>query len=136
MAKTIIREYPKNERIEILGHTFNGLSEIKQAVEFYSRVGGTFGMATTPKKPVNGVHVVEVYEPYPCFDSDDYASEDRDFCNFFFSTKPFSKSDIKRLERLPNRCNAKMIQSDMPEWALPAVYYGGDCDTILVATCE
>lgn len=136
MARIIIREFPKTAKIEILGHTFNGLSEIKQAVEFYSRTGRNNRWKTDPRKPVDGVHVIQVYEPYPCFDSDDYACEDRDFCNFFFSKKPFSESDAIRLDQLPHHCNAQMVHENMPEWAVPAVYYGGDCDTIIVATCE
>lgn len=134
MANIIIREFSKTAKIEILGHTFNGLAEIKQAVEFYSRLGRNNRWKTEPKKPVDGLHVIELYEPYPCFDSEDFASEDRDFCNFFFATKPFSKSEVMRLEELPHRFNAQIVDRRMPIWALPAVYYGGYGDKVIVAT--
>lgn len=132
MAKILIREVSKTSEIEILGHVFNGLNDIKSAVESYCRVGRK-PWGSEPKSPVEGVHVVCIYEPYPCFDSEDYASEDRDFSNYFFSTEPFTKQHIERLANLPGRCNAQMVDETMPEWAAPAVYYRGEGDKIIVA---
>ena len=133
MEKIWIREVSKTSKIEILGHVFNGLNDIKRAVESYCRVGHT-PWDLEPKSPVEGVHVVCVYEPYPCFDSEDYANEDRDFSNYFFSTKPFTKQQIKRLAGLPRRYNARIVNDNMPEWATPAVYYRGEGDKIIAAT--
>ncbi len=133
MAKIWIREVSKTSKIEILGHVFNGLNEIKSAVESYCRVERE-PWDTEPKSPVEDIHVVCVYEPYPCFDSEDYANEDRDFSNYFFSTKPFTKQQIERLAKLPGRCNAQMVIETIPEWAVPAVYYRGEGDKIIVVT--
>ncbi len=133
MAQIWIREVAKTSKIEILGHVFNGLADIKMAVEAYCRIECE-PWESEPKSPVEGIHVVCVYEPYPCIDSEDYANEDRDFSNYFFSTKPFTKQQIERLAKLPGRCNAQMVNETMPEWAVPAVYYRGEGDMIFVAT--
>lgn len=133
MSKIWIREVSKTSKVEILGRVFSGLNDIKQAVEAYCRIGSE-PWDTEPKSSHDGIHVICVYEPYPCFDSEDYANEDRDFNNYFFSAKPFTKQQIERLSKLPGRCNAKMVNDTMPEWAVPAVYYRGEGDTMIVAT--
>lgn len=133
MAKILIREVSKSSKVEILNHIFNGLDDIKKAVESYCRIGRD-SWNTDPKSTVEGVHVVCVYEPYPCFDSEDYANEDRDYSNYFFSTVPFTKQQITLLSKLPGRCNAQLVCEELPEWALPAVYYRGDGDKMIVAT--
>jgi len=133
MGKVWIREVSKNSEIEILGHVFNGLSEIKEAVEVFCRMGWHH-WNTDPTSKVEGIHVICVYERYPCFDSWDYANEDREFSNYFFSDKPFTEQQIERLSKLPGQCNAQIVNDSMPEWALPAVYYRGEGDTMVVAT--
>lgn len=133
MSKIWIHEVSKTSKVVILGQVFNGLNDIKQAVEAYCRVGSK-PWDTEPKTPYEGIHLLCVYEPYPCFDSEDYANEDRDFSNYFFSVKPFTKQQIERLSKLPGRRNAKMVNDTMPEWAVPAVYYRGEGDIMLVAT--
>lgn len=133
MATIWIREVSKVAKVEFLGHIFNGLDDIKKSVESYCRIGGD-SWSTDPKSPIEGIHVVCVYEPYPCFDSEDYANEDRDYSNYFFSTKPFTKQQITLLSKLPGRCNAQLVCEELPEWTLPAVYYRGDGDKMIVAT--
>lgn len=133
MATIYIREISKTSKVEILGHVFNGLSDIKKAVETYCRIERD-SWEIEPKSPVSGLHVVCIYEPYPCFDSEDYANEDRDYSNYFFSTKPFAKQQIDKLSKLPGRCKAQIVCDSMPEWSVPAVYYRGDGDKMVVAT--
>lgn len=133
MAKIWIREVSKTSEVEILGHVFNGLTDIKRAVESYCRIGRE-SWGTEPKYPAAWIHVVCVYEPYPCFDSKDYANEDRDFSNYFFSAEPFTKRQIEQLSKLPGRCNAQMVNETMPEWTILAIYYRGDGDTMTIAT--
>lgn len=135
MANVCIHEVSTTSKIKILGHIFNGLSEIKKAVEIFCRIGGK-AWDTEPQSPISGIHVTCIYESYPCFDSEDYASEDRDFSNYFFSTKPFTKEKIMQLSKLPGRCNAQIIDEKMCEWAVPAVYYGGEGDKMIVATLK
>lgn len=47
-----------------------------------------------PGNRIIGLHVLEIYERYPCFDASDYAYEDRYYRNFFFSEKSFTKEEI------------------------------------------
>ncbi|MGM9869374.1 MAG: hypothetical protein ACI30R_07095 [Sodaliphilus sp.] len=133
MSKIILQEISKTSEIEILGHKFDGLNAINQAVESFCRFGRN-SWNITPKCPVEGIYVACVYEPYPCFDSYDYAGEDRDFKNYFFSTQPFTETLLRRLSMIPKKCNARIVSETMPEWAVPAIYYGGDGDKIIVAT--
>ena len=133
MKRIYIQEVGKNSKVEILGHFFNGLVDIKKAVETYCRIDRD-SWNTVPQSPVNGIHVICVYEPYPCFDSEDYANEDRDYSNYFFSIKPFTKQQIDRLSKLSGRCNAQIVCDTMPEWAVPAVYYSGNGDKMVLAT--
>lgn len=133
MTKIWIREVSKTSKVEILGHVFNGLPDMKKAVEAFCRKDSQ-PWEIEPKSSVEGVHVVCVYEPYPCFDSEDYATENRDFSNYFFSTMPFTKQQIERLAKLPGRCNAQIVNENMPEWAIPAVYYRGEGDKMIIAT--
>lgn len=133
MRKVWIREVDKTSNVEILGHVFNGLNDIKRAVEAYCRVDGE-PWETEPKSPISGIHVVCIYEPYPCFDSEDYANENRDFSNYFFQTEPFTKQQIERLAKLPGRCNAQMVNENMPEWVAPAVYFRGEGNKMIVAS--
>lgn len=133
MGKIWIREVSKASEVEILGHIFNGLDDITKAVESYCRIGRE-PWDIEPKSPVDGIHVLCVYQPYPCFDAYDYANEDRDYCNYFFSTKPFTRQQIMQLNKLPGKCNARIVDENLPEWAVPAVYYGGEGDKMILAT--
>ncbi len=84
MTKIIrARVVSKTSKLEILGHVFNGLSNMKKAVKSYCRIGQD-SWKTEPKSPIEGVHVICIYEPYPCFNSEDYANEDRDYSSYFF----------------------------------------------------
>ena len=117
------------DRIEILGHVFNGLSEIRKAVDASASLSYLTEMRITREKPsvaIEGLHVVEFYKLYPCFDSYDYANEDRFYRNFFFSDKPFSDEEILRLGALECPYNYCMLNKDIPEWAVPAIYYCGE----------
>lgn len=133
----IISTVPTDTIIEILGHTFNGLSEIRMAVEAELRIAEThFGNTVwhpTPQKPVEGLHVVCLYEPYPIFDSYDDASENRNYVNFFFSTEPFSDSYMYFLARLKHEMNYQIVNEGMSTYAAPAIYYDGDGKKMTVA---
>lgn len=121
--------------IEILGHVFHGLKDIQEHVEMslykcYSR-----GQANVrePKACCN-VHVGEMWMPYPCFDAEDFANEDRTYQNYILRERPITQDDMKTLSELPSKGNECRISECMPAEMLPLVYYVGDGDTMLVAT--
>jgi len=125
--------------IVIMGHTFNGLAGINRAVGAYSRIitsfyGKRYVSYRDPEEPVPGIHILKLYEGYPCFDEDDYADEKREYVNFFFSGKPFTQEEIERLASLPSMSNCRLVTEGTPTDALPAVYYSGNGNKMIVAT--
>lgn len=130
-----MREVSTTSKVEILGHVFDGLADIKRSVEIYCRFG-CHSWNKDPKSTIEGIHVVCVYEPYPCFDSEDYANEDRDYSNYFFSVIPFTMQQIEQLSKFPRRYNVRIVTDAMPVWAVPAVYYSGEGDTMILATLD
>lgn len=112
-----MKTFHYNQEIKILGATFHGVQDIircalKQIVR-------------------DGVYVDCDYESYPCFDSSDYASEDRHYWNFVFATSLQELHlKLKMLYRMkPLRCN----YNKFTEHLHPMAYWGGDPkDTVLV----
>lgn len=98
MRKPILMTVSINDTINILGHNIEGLEAIRNAVDFSSSSGSTtinakgkeiivikpYISSNAPKVSIPpGLHILEIYERYPCFDSSDYAYEDRYYRNFF-----------------------------------------------------
>lgn len=140
MDKFKIISIPKDSSFTIFGHEFHGLDEVKTAVEVTARIIDlVFERKPTrrnPRNPIPGIHVAELYEPYPCFDSEDFATEDRDYSNFFFSRKPFSDAAIRKLSQMKSSFNYRMVNPDMAASAVPALYYDGDSQNLYLAIPE
>ena len=66
-----MKRLKNNETIEVLGASFNG---VKDMIE-HARM----------RMPKDGVYVGEDSQLYPCFDSEDYMSENRYFTNLVFA---------------------------------------------------
>lgn len=147
MRKPIIIKASLSDAIEILGHKVDGYDAIRNAIEYASSPGLTMingkGEEILIDKPyitkrnptlrIPGLHILEVYERYPCFDSSDYAYEDRYFSNYFFSAKPFTRERITRIACMKRSGNLEFISDEMAEWALPSAYYKGEGDSIIYA---
>jgi hypothetical protein len=137
----ILRECSIRDKVEILGHVFHGLKEIESAVEISAspflgdEINTELVDETTPDTPIQGVHVAEVWQSYPCFDFEDRMNEHRTYQNYFFSTKPFTP---ERLSEIYQKCNEQsdfaLVNEDMPADLAPAVYYVGDYGKMVVAT--
>ena len=80
------------------------------------------------------VHVGEMWMPYPCFDSEDFAIENRSYQNFVFREHPINQDDMRVMSELPSKGNECRISENMPAEVLPIVFYVGDGDSMLVAT--
>lgn len=146
MRKPIIVEASIFDTVEILGHQIAGYKAILKAVDFSSSPGSTINRrgreeifdkpyisSRNPVERIPGLHILEVYEGYPCFDSSDYAYENRFYQNFFFSDKPFSREQINRIAFMKRVGCLEFITEEMPEWALPCAYYRGEGDKIIYA---
>lgn len=136
-GKVVVREVCIDEDVEILGHVFHGLRDIEAHVEAHLYGGIEHGKITlrTPKE-VCKVHVGELWEPYPCFDIYDYANENRSYQNFIFRKRRISTGDMKKLSNAPTGADACKVSEQMPADIVPAVYYFGSGDTMLVATLK
>lgn len=147
MRRPIIVKASISDTVEILGHTVADYQAILKAVEYATSPGLTMingrGKEVIVSKPyifsreptlrIPGLHILEVYERYPCFDSSDYAYEDRYFNNYFFSDKPFTLEQINRIAYMKRVGNLEFINDEMPEWSLPSAYYKGEGDEIIYA---
>lgn len=141
MKKIRIIELPPHDSFEVMRHTFRNLDEVRAAVSIEASPATVWSRnevsIVEPKIAITGIYVAMIYESYPCFDSSDSIYEDRRYCNFFFSDKPFTIYDVERLRELPFNFNFCYVNKDMPSWATPAIYWGGDSKhKILIATTE
>ena len=91
-------------------------------VEFYG-VEELLKYATN-KESKGGVYVELDSELYPCFDSSDYAYEDRYYCNFVFGR---SKEEVmKKKEKLVCRRPHDAIYRKLAQELAPMIYWRGD----------
>lgn len=75
-------------------------------------------------KPKDGVYVGEDSQRYPCFDSEDYASEDRYYWNFVFAT---SQSELdEKLKKLKEMDTLGSNYRKLTEDLAPMAYWEGD----------
>lgn len=133
-------EAPVDAVIEIFGHRFNGIKDIKNAVEVCARYNDMMAHPEDKKNikhkkaanPVPGIYVLELWEPYPCFDEHDYAYEHRYYGNYFFSRKPFKDNQIFKLAQMRSLYNYQLISDELNSEAIPAVHYGGDSSNPLI----
>ena len=133
--EAVIQKVSNKDDIEILGHIFHGLKDIQEHVEMSLYKSYSHGQANErePKAGCN-VHVGEMWMPYPCFDAEDFANEDRTYQNYVLREQPITQDDMKALSELPSKGNECRISECMPAEVLPIVFYVGDGDTMLVAT--
>lgn len=79
----------------------------------------------------DGIYVGKDAKLYPCFDSEDYASEDRFFWNIVFAR---SKEELDRkLVELKN-VSPQTNYNKFSETLAPMIYWGGDSIYYVIAT--
>ncbi len=105
-----MRAIDSKGKITIMGVTFDGVDDIIRHA-----VGG---------KPKGGVYVGEDSQGYPCFDSDDYATENRCYWNFVFAaSEQEMRQRLAELREMPQlRANYDKLTSRLH----PMAYWGGD----------
>ena len=131
-----IQMYGIGDDVEILGHVFHGLDDIRAHCGKLLRC--RCDENDTPSRikahKQDGFCVGELYESYPCFDSSDFMYENRSYQNFVIRDRLVTDKEMLRITRLPMRSNYRLVTEEMPLDALPMVYYEGDGGMMLVAT--
>ena len=79
----------------------------------------------------NGVYVGKDAKLYPCFDSEDYASEDRFFWNIVFAR---SKEELDRKLVELKSVSPQTNYNKFSETLAPMIYWGGDSFYDVIAT--
>lgn len=79
----------------------------------------------------NGIYVGEDAKRYPCFDSEDYVSEDRFFWNIVFAR---SKEELDRKLVELKSVSPQTNYNKFSETLAPMVYWGGDSIYDVIAT--
>ena len=104
-----MKKYKNNETIEVLGASFNG---VKDMIEHARK-----------RIPKDCVYVGEDSQLYPCFDSEDYMSENRYFTNLVFanSLEEIDKK-LSILKQVEQNGNYNKLTVDLH----PMAYWQGD----------
>lgn len=141
--KIVLRRYPANGPIKVAGMTFNNINEIAQlqciqvsASKAESAKRGELITFSCRKDPVSreGWYTALIFERYPCFDAEDYATEDRYYRNYIFHHGLISPQLCKKfLQRIPMRINYCMATIETPAEYLPIVYHDDGYDFVIVA---
>ncbi len=135
IAEYDIQCYNIRDCVKILGHTFYGLNDILAHVEMFGRTGvmGIDCSCLSEVTPYNDVHIGQLYERYPVFDSFDL-SDGRTYQNYIFRSEAIVEDDIRAMTRLAYKSNYRMVHEDVPESLLPMLYYEGDGNYMLLAS--
>lgn len=115
-----MKEFSYNEKIQICGATFSSVHDIIHCA--------------VQHKAKDGVYVGEDSEGYPCFDSEDYASENRRYWNFVFA-----KSEKELEEKLAKLKALPIVGGNyrkMSEKLHPMAYWEGDTHHKVIITQE
>jgi hypothetical protein len=115
IAEFDILRIPATAWLEIDGKTYHGVDELEK-------------VCSEEKYNVNNI-----CEHVPCFDSNDYAYDNRYFNNFFFCSKSSEKwQKIKQLDsiRYYNHC---LVSENMQADILPVINYFDSNDTMMIA---
>ena len=135
LADYDIQCYNIKDKVTILGHTFNGLKDIREHVELFGSEGydGLHCWSPTEVEPYKDVHIGHFYENYPVFDSYDLA-DDRTYQNYIFRPTSITETNMKDAFCTFHGFNFCMVHENIPEENLPILYYSGDGQYMLLAT--
>lgn len=88
------------------------------------------GIGDIARADKEGGQVYSIRKLFPCFDSYDYANENRFYRNYWFGVDEVARVVIRSLKSSAGYC---YIGEDLPDVALPMVYYEDEQETMLVA---
>ena len=135
LADYDIQCYSTKDRITILGHTFDGLEDIIKHRELIGKEFMHRLDCSTPKEvnPYPDIHIGELYESYPIFDSYDL-SDDRTYQNYIFREKNITCRDMEATFSIYHTGDFCMVNEQITPELLPILYYKGDGNYMLLAT--
>lgn len=129
----------KNNRICIDGCWFDGLDDVEAQVEMSGNPSHTYSKwyaRQEYKQNPSGLHIGNIWESYPVFDSYD-ASDGRSYNNYVFSKQPLTEEMMELYcKETDSNFNACMVNEHIPAHLLPILYYNGDSDYVLLATAK
>lgn len=133
-----IQCYNIKDEITILGRTFNGLADIMAHCEIYGS-DSFFGFECHEPDEYTAyrnIHIGEIYQHYPTFDSFD-ACDNRCFSNFIFRKNAITKEDMRIVfSGTPHTNNFCMIHERINSDFLPILYYSGEGNYMLLVSIE
>ncbi len=135
LADYDIQCYNIKDKVTILGHTFDGLKDIREHIELYGRKGYDELRCWSPAETVSydDVHIGHFYDNYPVFDSSDLC-DDRTYQNYIFRTVPITEENMKEAFSTFHGFNFCMVHESIPEENLPILYFSGEGKYMLLAT--
>ena len=108
-----------NTPIRVFGVEFENIYEVIR----YSGSG----------KAKEGVYVDDDSQRYPCFDYEDYASENRYYWNFVFAkSKKELEKKMEALRKMDSMTNYDKLTEDLA----PMIYWGGDTNYEVLMTAN
>ena len=129
-----IQMYHIEDDITILGHTFHGLNDVRQHCEMTASVRSQLHCFPTKEYiPLENIHIGEIYESYPIFDSYDY-SDNRCYENYIFASEPIMEELMQQYANIKPESNYCMTHEKIPTELLPVLYYVGDGPYMVLAT--
>ena len=136
VANYDIQCYNIKDKITVLGHTFDGLKDIIAHREVVGKqyYRGFECFVPNDITPYKDVHIGEIYDNYPTFDSFD-ACDNRCYRNFIFSNEAITAQDMKKVfSATPHTNNFCMVHEAIDWGFLPILYYSGEGDYMLLAS--
>ena len=131
-----IQCYNVNDQITIMGHTFDGLKDIKSHVGISAQHKDNVLECNSDSdcRCPDGIHVGLVYEAHPIDDGIE-AHQNRTCQNFIFKNRRITSHDFESLcGNNPHGSNFCMVHEFIPEDFLPILYYWGVGNYMLLAT--
>ena len=130
-----IQCYNIKDKITVLGHTFDGLEDVIKHRELIGKefMRGFDCFAPQNVNVYSDIHIGELYENYPIFDSYDLG-DDRTYQNYIFRKDEISRKEMEAAFAVYHRGNFCMVHEQIPEGMLPILYYSGEGNYMLLAT--
>lgn len=142
LADYDIQCYPRDARLNIAGSWFDGVDDVKAQVEMSGRTSkpifeflmdSRWSRREKYKENPDGLHIGELWESYPTFDSSD-AGDGRSYDNYFFSRSPLTVAMMDCYSEIDKEANKCMVHEYIPKDALPVLYCNGDYPCVLLAS--